>query len=366
MFLQNLRLYNFKNYEELSLDLGKHMYCFFGNNGSGKTNLLDAIYYLSFTKSSISASDSFVVRKDQHQFLVKGVFESEGRTAEVVCSSVNGKKTVQVDGQGYQKFSDHLGRFPVVLVAPQDIELIWDGSELRRKFFDSLISQLDKNYLDYLIVYTHQLKQRNSFLRMTAEAGRGLDRDLLDSYDHRLMAAGSYLFQKRKEFLATFLPIFHTHYHFLSDGAKEKVSIEYESDLHHIDFGTLLKKNREKDILLQRTTSGIHRDDFFFSLDGSDLKRTGSQGQQKSFLIGLKLTEFQIIAENKQTKPILLLDDIFDKLDDQRIHKLMQLVAKGNFGQIFLTDARPARSEEILINAGLQATMYRVENGQIR
>lgn len=366
MFLQNLRLYNFKNYEELSLDLGKRMYCFFGNNGSGKTNLLDAIYYLSFTKSSISASDSFVVRKDQSQFLIKGVFESDGRQAEVVCSSVNGKKSVQVDGQLYQKFSDHLGKFPVVLVAPQDIELIWDGSEQRRKFFDSLISQLDKNYLENLILYTHQLKQRNSLLRMSAESNRPIDRDLIESYDDRLSLSGSYIYSKRKEFLSSFLPEFIRHYQFLANESGELVSIEYESELHQSDFASLLKKNREKDCLLQRTTSGVHRDDFFFALQGSELKRTGSQGQQKSFLIGLKLTEFQVIADKKGTKPLLLLDDIFDKLDDQRIHKLMQLVAQGKFGQIFLTDARPARSEEILKEAGLEASVFRVEKGFIQ
>ena len=362
MQLHKIRLFNFKNYEELSLDLGQKMYCIFGKNGSGKTNLLDAIHYLSFTKSSINSSDSFVVRQNQNQFLIKGTFKGTGNEKEVQCSFVNGKKTVLTDGQPYQKFSEHIGQFPVVLVAPQDIELIWNGSELRRKFFDSLISQVDKNYLENLIVYINQLKQRNGLLRLSAE-GR-IDKDLLATYDDRLSVAGETLFLKRRQFMIEFLPIFQKHYTYLADSLEE-VSIQYESELEKSSFSEILKKNLERDLLMQRTTSGIQRDDFNFVLSGTDIKRTGSQGQQKSFLIALKLTEFQIIADSKGTKPILLLDDIFDKLDDHRIQKLMKLVAGGAFGQIFLSDARPARSSEILKEAGIKAEILLVENGQI-
>lgn len=362
MVLRKLRLFNYKNYEELSLEVGQPLYCIFGRNGSGKTNLLDAIHYLSFTKSSTTASDAFVVRQQENQFLVKGEFEVNGHVNEVACSVSNGKKTVLVDNQPYQKFSEHIGRFPVVLVAPQDIELIWDGAEMRRKFFDSLISQLDRAYLDHLIVYNNQLKQRNSLLRFDAHA---IDRDLLASYDKRLVSSGAYIFGKRKQFVEEFLSPFKEHYHFLSDNAAEDVSILYESELLKTSLQELLKKNLEKDIVLQRTTAGVHRDDFFFSLGGLDLKRVGSQGQQKSFLIALKLTEFQIIAEAKKTKPILLLDDIFDKLDDQRIGKLMTLMAQHKFGQIFLSDARPARSREILKEANLSAVVLEVENGRV-
>lgn len=365
VFLQKLRLFNYKNYEEISLNLGQRIYCFFGKNGSGKTNLLDAIYYLSFTKSSISASDGYVVRKGENQFLVKGDFLVDTAEQEVICSFSGGKKSVQTNGQLYQKFSDHIGKFPVVLVAPQDIELIWDGSELRRKFFDSLISQLDKTYLESLIVYTNQLKQRNSLLRLQSDSNR-IDRDLLASYDINLATSGTYIYNKRKSFLTEFLPVFKNHYAFLSDLAQEEVTIDYRSELDIIPFERLLAKNLERDILLQRTTSGIHRDDFLFTLNQSELKRSGSQGQQKSFLIGLKLTEFEIIAENKQLKPILLLDDIFDKLDDFRIRKLMILVAQGKFGQLFITDARPGRSTQILMEAGIEAELLLVENGMVK
>lgn len=363
VFLQKLRLFNYKNYEELNLELGQKIYCFFGKNGSGKTNLLDAIYYLSFTKSSISASDGYVVRKEENQFLVKGDFKIDSLQHEVTCSFSGNKKNVQANGQAYQKFSDHIGKFPVVLVAPQDIELIWDGSELRRRFFDSLISQLDRLYLEHLIAYTHQLKQRNSLLRLAE--GSTIDRDLLASYDERLAISGNYIYKKRKSFVAEFLPVFREHYSFLSDSPSEEVAIDYKSELDVLGLEKLLAKNIERDILLQRTTSGIHRDDFVFTLNRSELKRTGSQGQQKSFLIGLKLTEFEVIAENKQLKPILLLDDIFDKLDDFRIRKLMILVAQGKFGQLFITDARPGRSREILSEAGIEAEIFLVDNGTV-
>ncbi len=365
MFLQKLRLYNYKNYEEINLDLGGQVYCFFGKNGSGKTNLLDAIYYLSFTKSSVSASDGFVVKKDQNQFLVKGEFIFSGSQSEVVCSYVNGKKNVQVDGQAYQKFSDHIGKYPVVLIAPQDIELIWDGSEMRRKFFDSLISQLDRAYLEHLIIYTAHLKQRNGLLRLAGDV-RNIDLDLLAGYDQKIVDSGTYIFNKRKSFLQSFLPAFKKHYHFLVGETVEEVSIDYRSELETHDFLEILKKNLHRDALLQRTTSGIHRDDFLFSLKGSELKRIGSQGQQKSFLIGLKLTEFQIISETKGLKPILLLDDIFDKLDDNRIHKLMKMVVQHKFGQIFITDARPARSTDILQEAEISAELFLVENGTLQ
>lgn len=362
MILQKLRLYNFKNYGELSLNLGGSAYCLFGRNGSGKTNLLDAIYYLSFTKSAVTA-DGFVVKKDENQFLVKGEFLMNGHTADVTCALNNGKKTIQENGQTYARFSEHIGKYPTVWVAPQDIELIWGGSELRRKFFDSLICQLDRQYLDMLIVYTNQLKQRNGLLKLS-QTGR-LDRDLLATYDQRLTESGNYIYQTRKNFLLEFLPTFKAHYRFLSDSELEPVSIQYRSELDTSDFGTILSQNIERDLLLQRTSSGVHRDEFSFLLADVEIKKTGSQGQQKSFLIGLKLAEFEMIAQQKQIKPILLLDDIFDKLDDTRIKKLIELVARGTFGQLFITDARPDRSQEILGDAGIKAEVFTIESGKI-
>jgi DNA replication and repair protein RecF len=362
VFLQKLRLYNFKNHEEVTLIFEDKINCFLGKNGSGKTNLLDAIYYLSFTKSAINPYDLQNINHGQTGFLIKGNFNVEEKQKEVVCSFQQGeKKIVREDEQESSRFSEHVGKYPVVLIAPQDIELIWDGSELRRRFFDSLISQLDRLYLENLIVYNHQLKQRNSLLRAFAEQGK-VDSDLLETYDATLAQAAEYIHKIRKELLVEFIPKFNQHYDFLVQEAEEKVDIQYKSDLAGADFISLLRKNRSRDLILQRTTAGIHRDDFLFTLNGQELKRVGSQGQQKSFLISLKLAEFQTIAERKNLKPILLLDDIFDKLDDSRIHQLMKLVNQGMFGQMFITDARQGRSEQILKEAGITARLFVLEN----
>jgi len=363
VFLQKLRLYNFKNHEEVNLTVDEKINCFLGKNGSGKTNLLDAIYYLSFTKSAVNPYDLQNIRTGQPGFFIKGLFDIGGKQKEVVCSFQQGeKKILREDSQDYTRFSEHLGKYPIVLIAPQDIELIWDGAELRRKFFDTLISQLDRQYLDNLIIYNHQLKQRNSFLRTFSERGN-VDQDLLESYDEKIILTGDYIFKTRSERLLEFIPKFKQHYNFLVRESDEIADIHYKTDLKNGDFQSLLKKNLQRDLILQRTSVGIHRDDFLFTLKGQELKRVGSQGQQKSFLIGLKLTEFEILAEQKRMKPILLLDDIFDKLDDFRIHQLMKLVSQGTFGQLFITDARKGRSEQILKEAGIKACLYVLENG---
>jgi DNA replication and repair protein RecF len=365
VFLRKLNLFHFKNIEEARLEFQSDVLCFLGKNGSGKTNLLDAIYYLSFTKSAINPSDAQNIQQGQSQFINKGEFDMDGRTREVTCSFQLGqKKMIREDGQDYTKFSEHVGKYPVVLIAPQDIELIWDGSEMRRKFFDTLISQLDKIYLESLITYGNHLKQRNSLLRTFSETGK-IDHDLLASYDQKIIPAGNYINAKRDEFVAGFRPFLTRHYQFLSE-SNEEVDIQYRSDLEKASFESLLQANLQRDILLQRTSTGIHRDDFDFLMNGNELKKFGSQGQQKSFLIALKLAEFQCIAEAKQFKPILLLDDIFDKLDDHRIGQLMRLVAQGTFGQLFLTDARAGRSQEILNEASVQAQVFKVENGTFR
>jgi len=364
VFLETLRLYNFKNYAEVEIKPDSKINCFLGKNGSGKTNLLDAIHYLAFTKSAINPTDALNIRFEQSQFLVKGRFSIEGRKKEVVCTFQQGqKKIVREDDQDYLKFSDHVGKYPVVLITPQDIELIWGGAEQRRRFFDTLLSQLDRFYLENLIAYNHQMKQRNTLLRRFSEAGN-VDVELLASYDHRICIAGNYIHQSRKTLLQEFIPKFKKHYSFIARES-ESVDIQYRSDLEQADFATQLKNHIQRDILLQRTTCGIHRDDFLFLLNGNELKKIGSQGQQKSFLIGLKLSEFDIIFEKKGLKPILLLDDIFDKLDDERIHHLMKLVGEGMFGQIFITDARMDRSHSILKEAGIVAKIFVVENGNL-
>ena len=365
MFLDSLRLFNFKNYEEIEIRPDPKINLFLGKNGSGKTNLLDAIYYLAFTKSAINPTDSQNIRFQQDQFLIKGWFSINGKQKKIVCAFQQGqKKVVREDDQDYLKFSDHVGKYPVVLITPQDIELIWGGGEQRRRFFDTLLSQLDRFYLENLITYNHQLKQRNSLLRKFSESG-SVDIALLESYDYRLCIAGNYIYESRKSLLSEFIPKFQKHYRFIAQESAERTEIEYRSDLDQADFATQLKNHVHRDMLLQRTTTGIHRDDYIFQLNGGELKKFGSQGQQKSYLISLKLSEFEIIAEKKGLKPILLLDDIFDKLDDSRIHHLMKLVADGMFGQLFITDARLDRSRSILKEAGIAAKIFVVENGNL-
>lgn len=364
MFLQELRLFNFKNYAEASLKFDQPLTCFLGNNGSGKTNLLDAMHYLSFTKGAINPSDVQNIKLGESQFMIKGNFSVNEKVKEVICSFQQGqKKVIREDGQDCVKFSEHVGKYPVVLIAPQDIELIWDGSEVRRKFFDSLLSQIDHSYLESLIVYTTFLKQRNSALKMFAERGQ-TDHDLLAGYDQQIIPAAKSIFVKRKDFLQEFIPAFRKHYQNLSDSKTEDMDIQYRSDLDGEDFTEMLRRNLQRDLMLQRTSNGIHRDDFLFLLNGNEIKRYGSQGQQKSFLIALKLAEFQVIAERKKFKPLLLLDDIFDKLDDKRINKILKLVTEGTFGQLFITDARPDRCKEILNAMTLKAKIVTIESGK--
>ncbi len=364
MRLKKLTLHDFKNYEEAHFTFNNKVNCFLGKNGVGKTNILDAIYYLGLTKSAFNGVDAQNIKHGRNQFIIKGEFHVGNNISEIACTyAIGSKKTVHANGSEARKFSEHIGKFPLVLVAPNDIELVWGGSELRRKFFDSLISQLDKNYLEHLIIYTNQLKQRNSLLRLSAD--RGIDLDLLETYDHKLAESGTFIYQRRKALLTSFLPMFQDHYSFISGESDEQVSIQYRSDCADENFAGLLKNALGKDLVIQRTSVGIHRDDFVFTLNGHELKRIGSQGQQKSFLIGLKLAEFQSLEQRMGIKPLLLLDDIFDKLDDERIHKLVSLVVNGTFGQLFVTDARPDRSQGLLQEAKVDAELFLIENGKL-
>lgn len=365
MRLEKLHLTNFKNYEEAEVNLQGTVHCFLGKNGSGKTNLLEAIHYLSFTKGSFHANDLSNVRHGQTQFMISGLFKKNENIWEVACSfSGERKKSVFENGKEYDRFSEHIGKYPLVLVAPNDIELIRDGGEVRRKFFDTLLSQVDKEYLENLISYQSHLRQRNGLLRMFSERG-SLDRDLIDSYDEKIVSAGNIIYQKRQEFVKQYLPLLIDRYNFLTKGLSEIIGLRYDSDLREVDFKTELNLKLDRDIALGRTTVGVHRDDFLFTLNGFELKRYGSQGQQKSFLIALKLAEFDYLVSKKGEKPLILLDDIFDKLDDERIHQLMELVSDGAFGQIFITDARPGRSLEVLKETGVKSQNFSVEDGSL-
>jgi DNA replication and repair protein RecF len=363
MQIHTLQLINFKNYESIKLDLSEKINVLVGKNGCGKTNLLDAIYYLSLTKSAFSSSDNFCIRHGEKFFSVKAQFQSGNSRQEVLCAVQAGsKKIVQENGNDYQKLSDHIGKYPVVLIAPDDTELVKEGSEARRKFFDSIISQLDKNYLENLIQYNNVLKQRNGLLKMFADSNN-FDAIALESYDRVLISTGQHIFKKREQFIQEFKPVFRKFYNFIVD--QELVDLSYSSELNTISYAEGLNKCRQRDLFLQRTNFGIHRDDYLFSLHNGDLKRLGSQGQQKSFIIALKLAQFEIVRRHKNIKPILLLDDIFDKLDDFRIEKLLELIKSDELGQLFITDARPDRTTGLLRQIQVPANIFDVENGLI-
>lgn len=363
MHLENLSLVNFKNYDSLDISFSQDINCFVGYNGSGKTNLLDAIHYLSMTKSAFNSVDQQIIRHNQDFFVVRGAFIMGDERTNIHCSlKIGQKKTIKKNKKEYGKISEHIGLFPSVMIAPYDTDLIREGSETRRKFFDSIISQINQAYLQKLIQYNHILKQRNSLLKQFAER-RYFDQDLLSSYNAPLIELGSYIFEERRVFLAQFEPVFLEHFKFISSG-KELPSLIFRSALFEEDMEKLFRGSLKKDLLLQRTTTGIHKDDFEFEIDGIPVKKFGSQGQQKSFVIALKLAQFDMIKRTKGFKPLLLLDDIFDKLDELRIQKLMTMVAGNSFGQIFVTDARSERTVPMFKNIGTDVKIFHIEDGQ--
>jgi len=318
-----------------------------GANGAGKTTLLDAIHYLSLTKSAFVSTDALHIHHGQEAFAVAGQFVKGEGVYDLQCifHQHNGK-ILKSNDKPYEKLRDHIGRFPVVMTTPYDMDLIRGGSEVRRKFFDSLLCQLDRAYLDQLARYQYLLKQRNGLLRQHKDRQR-LDPDLLTIYDQQLLPLGYALFTARKAFIAQFYPMFQKYYHYFV-AAEEAVELHYVSEVAAVDFEAQFHQRLPQDLLLQRTTMGIHRDEVHFTLNGHALKKLGSQGQQKSFVIALRLAQWACLEQALQVKPLLLLDDIFDKLDEQRIDRLVQLIAQQQFGQVFITDAKGQSSTAIM------------------
>lgn len=340
--LRSISLVQFKNYSTGSFQFNERIVSICGRNGIGKTNLLDAIYYLCFTKSYFARSDSQHVQHGAQGFRIEGQFEQEGDLHKVICIlRETGRKELSVNEEPYEKFAQHIGRFPCVMIAPDDIQLIMDGSEARRRFLDALLSQLDATYLQQLIDYNKVLQQRNGFLKSLGE-NRQADTSLLDIYDDQLARYGDYIFQQRKTFMGELIPLVKKFYAEIA-GSEEELELVYESQLLSSGFPTLLTRLRSKDILLQRTNGGIHKDDLDLQLMRQPFKATASQGQRKSLLFALKLAEFDILKKNKGFAPLLLLDDVFEKLDEQRMHNLLDWVCVQNEGQLFLTDTHEER-----------------------
>jgi len=364
MHIEKLSLINFKNYEELTLNFSKKVNCILGKNGSGKTNLLDAIYYLSSTKSAFNAVDSQNIKFEESFFAIRSNLFADEKEYKVECILKEGqKKLFKVNGVEYEKLREHVGRFPVVFIAPNDTDLIREGSEIRRKFFDHIISQTDREYLDKLIEYNHYLKQRNSLLKRFAE-NDSFDRLLLEPYDNGLISTGEFLHKKREVFVKPYKKHLLTQFEKLTK-SEEEIDLVYQSDCSKSGLKELLNRNLKKDLILQRTTTGLHKDDYKFLIKGKPLKKFGSQGQQKSFVIGLKLAHYLTLKKFKSFTPVLLLDDVFDKLDSSRIEKLIKMMIKSEFGQVFITDARSERTRDLLKDTVIQANFYEISEGKI-
>ena len=354
--LKKIILTQFKNYDQASFTFTERVIGVCGLNGKGKTNLLDAIYYLCFTKSYFSRSDAFNIQFDKDGFRLEAKYERDGKAEKLVCiNRGNAKKELLLDDAPYEKFSLHIGRFPAVIIAPDDILLITGGSEDRRRFLDTLLSQVDAGYLQQLIIYTKVLQQRNSLLKRFAEQGK-TDWGLLEVLDDQLVQPGKYIFLKRKEFTEQLIPLVQQFYQQIAQN-EEVILLRYESQLNTNEFETVINQFREKDFILQRTNGGIRKDDISIELNGQVFKNIASQGQRKSLLFALKLAEFELLKRKKGFAPLLLLDDVFEKLDDQRMGNLLHWVCNENEGQVFITDTHKERIEEAFKNL---ATPYQI------
>ncbi|MBS1594431.1 MAG: DNA replication/repair protein RecF [Bacteroidetes bacterium] len=337
LFLRSIHLTNYKNHADRSLDFSRKINCFIGPNGMGKTNILDAIHYLSLTKSYFSSTDQQNIRIGADFMRLTGAVTVQEQDYRIVCRLPQGrKKDFTVNDLPYKRMSDHVGMMPVVMIAPDDSVLISGSSEERRKFLDNTLSQTDHEYLEHLVRYNKYLDQRNALLKSMNAGGRH-DAVLLEGYDEQLVRYGESVYRRRRQALSELEPIF-SHYHRLVSLEREQTSFSYESTMNERPLADQLRDNLPRQILLERTSAGPHRDDIAFMLGDTRLKRFGSQGQQKSFLIALKLAQYHYIRAHKSFHPFLLIDDIFDKIDGERSRQLVQLLSGEDFGQIFITD----------------------------
>jgi len=347
MTLENLSLLNYKNFETVSFQFDSKINCLVGNNGVGKTNVLDAIYHLSFGKSYFNPLTVQNIKHGEEFFVIEGNYTKKNREEKIIVSAKRGhKKVIKRNGKSYNRFSEHIGFLPLVIVSPTDRDLIMEGSDTRRKFIDGVISQGDSNYLQTLLNYNKVLTQRNSLLKYFA-INNTYNQETLDIYNLQLHDLGTTIFEKRKEFLEEFMPIFLKRYQSISN-SKESVTLTYKSQLNEKELLVLLEENSAKDKITQYSNYGIHKDDLNFEIEEHPIKKFGSQGQQKSYLIALKLAQFDFIKAHSKVNPILLMDDIFDKLDELRVAQIISLVKNEDFGQLFISDTHSDRTENII------------------
>jgi DNA replication and repair protein RecF len=362
MRLETLNIINYKNIEEASLEFSDKINCLIGNNGMGKTNVLDAIYYLSFCKSHTNVIDSQNIKHDADFFMIKGNYKKNGDEEEIYCGVKRRQKKQFKRGQKeYEKLSDHIGLIPLVMVSPDDIQLISEGSDERRKFMDGVISQYNKTYLQQLLQYNIVLKQRNALLK----SERPVDTDIFEVLEEQMDVLGQYIFQERTKFITAFIPVFQNFYIKIS-GDKEQTNLQYISQYQRYSgLSERMAETRERDLILGFTTQGIHKDELEMSLGDHPIKKVGSQGQNKTYLIALKFAQFDFLKKTHQCAPILLLDDIFDKLDAIRVEEIIKLVISDLFGQIFITDTNRENLDNLLAHLNSNAKIFQVSNGQI-
>ena len=347
MILKTLSILNYKNFNDKSFEFDSKINCFVGNNGVGKTNVLDAIYHLSFGKSYFNPIASQNIKHNEDFYVVNGDYDKHSQNEKIVVSLKRGqKKVIKRNGKMYEKLSEHIGFLPLVIISPADRNLIIEGSDTRRKFIDGVISQSDKAYLDYLLKYQKTLSQRNALLKYFA-LNNTFNNETLSIYNEQLDTFGQVIYEKRKAFLDVFIPILKEKHKAITNN-NEQVDVVYKTDLHDYKLLDLLKNAINKDKALQYTSVGIHKDDLVFEIESHPIKKFGSQGQQKSFLIALKLAQFEFIKEQCKDTPILLLDDIFDKLDEHRVTQIIDLVNDDNFGQLFISDTHAERTENVI------------------
>lgn len=364
LYLNEIKLTNFKNYTLQHIEFSPQVNCIVGLNGMGKTNLLDAVYYLCMCKSHFGVSDTVVKQHETSFFRLEGVFVKEKKSFQTVAKVIpKEKKEFECGGVIYEKLADHIGTFPVVMITPFDIELVLEGSEVRRKFMDNTLSQLDPAYLKALMLYNRILRQRNAALKKFGESG-SVDHKLLDIFDQQLVAPARLIHEKRKNFCQQFIPLFSQYYKIISND-QEKVDFAYRSALNEKEIEVLLTENRSKDLILQRTSAGLHRDDLNFRIAGYPLKKYASQGQSKSFILSLKLAQYELLKKEKACQPLLLLDDIFDKLDSERVRQLVALLFEKKIGQIFFTDTHENRLADILTRFEVDFRRFIINFGEV-
>lgn len=362
MHLERLQLTNFKNYESQQLSLSSKLNCFVGENGMGKTNLLDAIHYLCMCKGHFNLPDKQVIRHGEDFFRLEGKFQRKNKKETVVCKySPKTRKVIERNKVAYKRLADHIGRFPMIMITPDDTLLITEGSENRRQFIDVLLVQLDAIYLQHLMTYNKVLQQRNAFLK-SFKHPLEVNFDLLAIYSQQLLVPANYIHQKRQEIITLLKPIFQNYYKVIS-GDKEQVNLAYHSQLSQDSFTSLLEESQEKDTWLQRTTKGVHKDDLKLLINDYPVKKFASQGQLKSYLLALKLAQYELLRQESAVAPLVLLDDIFDKLDKKRVQHLLTLLLEKDFGQIFITDTHENRIAEIVSGLGTDFKQFHVSNG---